>query len=157
MQNDPMNTDSAMVIPNPARNYMTPEERTQQARDVIKLMQDHGMTEHGACRAIGLNRSVFRTWAFRANLGADIARAQEALAQDQIAKCEEVLQRLEDGDIDANAARVLVDARKWFASKFLPRVYGEHRVIEHTGNVNLSVSELSEAELLARIDQLESE
>ena len=39
-------------------------------------------------------------------------------------------------------ARVELDARKWFASKFLPKRYGDKAEVEHSGNVGLTVNVL---------------
>ena len=59
------------------------------------------------------------------------------------------------GVIDAQMARVEIDARKWFASKFLPKQYGDK--IAHVGGdkddapirseVAIDVTKLSEATL----------
>ena len=36
--------------------------------------------------------------------------------------------------------RVELDARKWFASKFLPKRYGDKLDLDHSGNVGLTVT-----------------
>jgi hypothetical protein len=48
-----------------------------------------------------------------------------ALAQDQVEKVEVAIDDMRKGKIDAQMARVEIDARKWFASKFLPKRYGD--------------------------------
>lgn len=37
----------------------------------------------------------------------------------------QTMQDLKDGNIDAPAARVIIDTLKWFASKFYPKMYGD--------------------------------
>lgn len=83
------------------------------------------MSERSACAEVGISRSTFRTTALRVNSGDHYARALEALAQDQVEKAEQVIEDMRSGVIDAQQARVELDARKWFASKFLPKRYGD--------------------------------
>jgi hypothetical protein len=64
----------------------------------------------------------------------------EALAQDQVEKAEQVIEDMRNGVIDAQQARVELDARKWFASKFLPKRYGDKLDLEHKGEVGLTVN-----------------
>ncbi len=98
--------------------------REEQVNKVIELMEQ-GTTENKACEIVGINRNTFRAAALRNEVADNYARALAALAQDQVEKLEVTIQDMRSGKIDANMARVEVDARKWFASKFLPRRYGE--------------------------------
>lgn len=64
--------------------------------------------------------------------GNDYARARELQAEtfaDQVVT-------IADECEDANHARVRVDARKWAASKILPKKYGERQTVEHEGSLN---------------------
>ena len=97
------------------------------------------MSERSACAEVGISRSTFRTTALRVNSGDHYARALEALAQDQVEKAEQVIEDMRSGVIDAQQARVELDARKWFASKFLPKRYGDKLDLEHKGEVGLTV------------------
>jgi hypothetical protein len=112
-----------------------------------------GASERQACLTVGINKHAFKNWALKLQAGAQYARGMEALAQAQIAAIEDTLERLERDDIDANAARVLIDARKWFASKFLPKRYGESRTVEHVGSVT-HVHELSDEAITERLAQI---
>jgi hypothetical protein len=47
-------------------------------------------------------------------------------------------------DPDVNRDRLRIDARKWFASKVLPKKYGEKIQTEHTGTVQLTANPLDE-------------
>lgn len=58
-------------------------------------------------------------------MGDHYARALEALAQAQVEALEKTIEDMRTGTIDASMARVEIDARKWFASKFLPKRYGD--------------------------------
>jgi hypothetical protein len=114
-------------------------DRAEQVRRVLELVED-GMAEAAACREVGINRATFRAAALKVTAGDSYARALEALAQDQIEKAEQVIEDMRSGVIDAQQARVELDARKWFASKFLPKRYGDKAEVEHSGNVGLTVN-----------------
>lgn len=115
------------------------EDRAAQVRRVLELIED-GMSERSACAEVGISRSTFRTTALKVNSGDHYARALEALAADQVEKAEQVIEDMRNGIIDAQQARVELDARKWFASKFLPKRYGDKAEVEHSGNVGLTVN-----------------
>lgn len=117
---------------------MTPE-RAEQVRKVIELIED-GKSERSACAEVGINRATFRSAALKVTIGDQYARALEALAQDQVEKAEQVIDDMRAGTIDAQQARVELDARKWFASKFLPKRYGDKAEVEHSGNVGLTIN-----------------
>lgn len=111
---------------------MTPEERADQVRRVVALIEQ-GNSENSACQQVGINRATFRAAALRNEAGDNYAKALAALAQDQAEKLEQCVDDMRNGVIDAQMARVEIDARKWFASKFLPKRYGEKNAVELTG------------------------
>lgn len=106
-------------------------ERAEQVRAVLALMDD-GVSENAACIEVGINRATFRAAALRVGAGDSYARALEGLAQDQVEKVELAIERMHSGEIKPDAARIEIDARKWFASKFLPRQYGDR--IQHAND-----------------------
>lgn len=114
-------------------------DRAEQVRRVIELVED-GMSERAACAEVGINRSTFRTTALKVSSGDQYARALEALAADQVEKAEQVIEDMRAGVIDAQQARVELDVRKWFASKFLPKRYGDKAEVEHKGDVGITVN-----------------
>ena len=116
-------------------------DRTEQVKAVLALVED-GMSENAACLQVGINRATFRAAALKVTAGDNYARALEALAQDQVEKAEQVIEDMRNGVIDAQQARVELDARKWFASKFLPKRYGDKLDLEHKGEVGLTVNVL---------------
>jgi len=67
---------------------------------------------------------------------AQYARARERRAEHF---AEEIVE-IADTDPDPQRARVRVDARKWAASKLLPRVYGDNQRLEvdHTFNISIN-------------------
>lgn len=113
-------------------------DRAEQVRKVLELVEG-GMSENAACKEAGINRATFRAAALRVSAGDNYARALEALAADQVEKAEQVIEDMRNGIIDAQQARVELDVRKWFASKFLPKRYGDKLDLEHKGEVGLTV------------------
>jgi hypothetical protein len=91
------------------------------------------MSERAACDKAGISRATFRTTALRASAGDQYARALEGLALDQIEKLEQTIQDMRDGSLDPAIGRIEVDARKWFASKFLPKQFGDKLQQEVSG------------------------
>lgn len=102
----------------------------QKVRAVIDLMHE-GNSESSSCEQVGISRSTFRTTALRVLSGDEYAKALTALAESQAEKLEQCIDDMRAGVIDAQQARVEIDARKWFASKFLPKRYGDK--IAHVG------------------------
>lgn len=100
---------------------MTNEEKVAKVIELIEA----GESERSACEAAGINRGTFRTTALRLGVADQYARALSALAHAQAEALEKTIDDMRAGTIDAQMARVEIDARKWFASKFLPKQYGD--------------------------------
>ncbi len=54
------------------------------------------------------------------------ARAHEWLAERQFAELDELERQVLAGTVDPQAARVVIDSRKWRLAKMRPKVYGDH-------------------------------
>ena len=78
-------------------------------------------------------------------------RACEDMADNDADKISDVAQRVINGEIDPQAARVAIDAYKWSAGKRRPRKYGDKIEIDQTTRVavthTLDVTNLSLEEL----------
>ena len=66
-------------------------------------------------------------------------RAREAQAE---AHADRIVEIADDDTLDPNHKRIMVDARKWVASKLKPKRYGDKAEVEHSGNVGLTVNVL---------------
>jgi len=64
-------------------------------------------------------------------------RAREAQAE---AHADRIVEIADDDTLDPNHKRIMVDARKWVASKLKPKRYGDKAEVEHSGNVGLTVN-----------------
>lgn len=106
-------------------------ERANQVFTVLKLVEA-GSFETTACRVVGINRMTFRANAFKLDAAKSYARAFTALAHHQAEQIEKTITDMRNNVVDAQQARVEIDARKWFASRFLPRTYGD-KVINMSG------------------------
>lgn len=116
---------------------MPEPSNADKVRDVLDLLET-GLSETKACEKVGIARSTFRSTALRVVSGDQYARSLEALAQAQVEKLEQTIDDMREGKIDHNMARVEIDARKWFACKFLPKRYGDK--IEVDANVKGSIN-----------------
>jgi len=133
-------------------------ENHKKVMEVIRLVES-GMTERSACMKAGINRMTFRSTALRMKVEDHYARALAALAENQVALLETAIDDMRDGKIDAQMAKVEIDARKWFASKFLPKRYGEKITQEISGpdgspitQASVSLSPEQESNLAALVE-----
>lgn len=120
---------------------------------IIALIEG-GKSERAACEEIGMNRSTFRTAVLREKVDEQYARALSALALDQAEKLEQAIDDMRNGVIDHKQARVEIDARKWFASKFLPRRFGDKLDLTTDGEKINERASLSDEELTQRISEI---
>jgi hypothetical protein len=137
-------------------------ELFQKVKEVIQMIED-GNSENYACGKIGINRATFRNAALRYKVDSEYARALSALAQNQVELLEVAIGDMREGKIDAQMARVEIDARKWFASKFLPKRYGEKITQEISGpdgapitQASVSLSPEQESNLAALVELAKS-
>lgn len=92
------------------------------------------LREPGTCSM----RTFFMWLRADRDLHALYVRAREAQAEgyaDEIADIADQAAGLDAAGV--NAARLRVDARKWIAAKLLPRKYGDHVNIEHSGALSV--------------------
>ena len=101
----------------------------KQIEDILQLIET-GESERAACKKVGANRATFRSAVLREEMADQYARALVGLAADQIEKIEQTIEDMRNKTIDAQMARVEIDARKWFASKFLPKRYGDSQKLD---------------------------
>jgi len=124
---------------------------TESVADSICASVAAGGSVMAACKAIPVD---YNTWAKALRADPDLAaRFHQATLDRADVLADEIIRIADDPSHDANARRVMVDARKWVASKLRPSVYGEHMQVEHSGTIDtggLSAHDLSRlAETLA--------
>lgn len=98
---------------------------TREKIDAVLDRIEQGESERSACFNESINRATFRSAALKAGAADQYAKALEGLAAAQIEKLETTIEDMRAGTLDHQIGRIEVDARKWLASKFLPKRYGE--------------------------------
>jgi hypothetical protein len=110
------------------------------------------ITEGKSLRTICLDPAMpsaetIRVWLIDdGEFAAQYARAREEQADFY---ADEIID-IADGAKDANLARLQIDARKWKASKLVPKKYGDKLDLTHSG----SLERLSDEQLDARLAEL---
>ncbi len=122
---------------------MTQKERDKKFKEVIEAIES-GLSAKAACKELNIPISTFGDWKRKEGNSALYARAREARA-DVLA--EEIIEiadsapktidseygdKVDTGDIQQK--RLMVDARKWAASKMNPKKYGDSQQIKLAGN-----------------------
>lgn len=108
-----------------AKAKSLPAKTNAEKVEAILARMEAGETERAACLAESMVRGTFRSAVLKHQAADQYARALTGLAYDQIEKLEQTIDDMRSGLIDAQMARVEIDARKWFASKFLPKQFGD--------------------------------
>lgn len=103
------------------------------AERICKLIAE-GASKRGLCELPDMpNRSTLDDWLHKdSEFSSQYARACEARTE---AQAEEIIEIADRQDLAPDHKRVMVDARKWVASKLLPKVYGEK--VQVTAHVSL--------------------
>lgn len=70
------------------------------------------------------------------------ARAREQQADTMDDRILDTANRVEAGALEPHAAKVVIGALQWRASKLKPKVYGERQTVEHEGEVRHYVVEV---------------
>ncbi len=86
--------------------------------------------------------TVYKWLGSVASFATDYARAREDQAEDGYSRLLEIEQRVIDGDLEPNAARVAIDAIKWRLGKLKPKTYGDRLTLagDDEAPLHLSVS-----------------
>lgn len=89
----------------------------------------------------------------RAEFRRQYALAREASADADVDDIRDIARRVEKGELDPQAARVAIDAKKWSAGKRKPKVYGDSSTLRHTGADGgpVQFANMTEAEIDARL------
>ena len=72
--------------------------------------------------------------------------AMQSMAQNMF---DELLEIADDVDQEAQRSRLMVDTRKWYLSKCLPKIFGDKLNLDHSGEIGLRT--ISDDELDSRL------
>jgi len=104
--------------------------------NIDKIFADisDGISLNKACKDQSVSKQTFFN-KIRENseLKDQYARAMELRGQKFVESIEEDLRKIENKELDPASGRVIVDTKKWLASKFYPKMYGEKQALEVSG------------------------
>lgn len=100
-------------------------ERVAQGRSVASVSRDEDMPCH---------LTIWRWMNSDEEFCSRYARAIQARAMAHADGIDDLVDRAVRGEIPADVARVAIDAKKWTASRLLPKVYGDRTQVEATVN-----------------------
>ena len=86
-----------------------------------------GETLQGLARKHKMSEASLRYRLRTGDLHERFLQAHEGRAVYHAQSIEGMLDRLESGEIESDVARVSIDARKWLATKYYPRMFGERQ------------------------------
>lgn len=89
-----------------------------------------GATERSIARDYNFSPSSLRNRLNTPQLHAKYVQAHEGRAILHAHKIEDMLEKLEKGEMESDIARVSIDARKWLATKYYPKMFGERHQLE---------------------------
>lgn len=98
---------------------------------------ESGKTLHGFAVESGMSDQVMRDRLRRGELHERFIEAHQGRAVYHAQSIEGMVDRLEAGDVESDVARVSIDARKWLATKYYPRMFGERQ------EVNLKTTDMT--------------
>ncbi len=130
-----------------------PTVYTEAIGDKICEQISEGMAVASICKAKDMPapRSVYRWLRTIDGFRQNYEQAKEDQADAMVEKMLEIADSAEADN--AQVARLQVDTRKWVASKFKAKKYGDAKTITHAGSVSLT--DLSDEELERKLAQLE--
>jgi len=90
---------------------------------------ESGETLHGFAVDHGMTGQVLRDRLRRGELHERFIEAHQGRAVYHAQSIEGMIDRLEGGEVESDVARVSIDARKWLATKYYPRMFGERQEV----------------------------
>ena len=112
-------------------------------KDDVKFWDDFfsriemGETLHGFAESNNMTNQSLRRRLRNGDLHERFIEAHQGRAVYHAQSIEGMIDRLESGDVESDVARVSIDARKWLATKYYPRMFGERQ------EVNLKTTDMT--------------
>lgn len=96
--------------------------------------------------------SVIKWLSENPDFSAQYARARESGIDSQADEMHDLEMKVLNGELDPNAFRAAMDARKWRMARQHPRKYGDRLNLDHSGE--MTFNNKSDDELKSRLSQL---
>jgi len=118
-----------------------PSTYTEEIGEEICARIADGMTvrQMDATPGMPTQRALYRWLEQYPDFSRRYARAREMSGQASESKIVAIQDELRAGRIDANQARVLLDAERWLAAKRAPRTHGDRVEVEHSGQIDQGI------------------
>lgn len=110
-----------------------PHDKRQEIVDkVCEYVMDMPLVQ--ACDKAGVGKSTFFSWIVEDEGFSDqYARARKAISYNIDQEIDSITAAIENEEMKPDAARVILDAKKWLAGKRNPKVYGNNSDITSGG------------------------
>lgn len=132
-----------------------PQRQTRSAEVAPRILEivAQGESLLSACRTVGLAHSTFlEACAKDEKLADQYACARLSGADVEFEGMRDLEEKVLRGELDPQAFRVAMDARKWRLARKSPRKYGDRTAVDVTGDMTLTaVSKLSTDEIEAML------
>ncbi len=86
-----------------------------------------------ACEGLISPRALYSRLARDPEFAQMYARAREFRGDSRAERIDNIMKRLEIGEVDCNTAKVLIDTIKWQCAHERPHRYGDRTALEHSG------------------------
>ncbi len=104
-------------------------QKQQMQFDTICARITDGMSLRAACDFDDVpTRETIRLW-LESDDGELVAQYERAREEQADHYADEIIEIADNQDIEPNSRRIMVDARKWIASRLKPKVYGDKLAI----------------------------
>lgn len=101
------------------------------AQEIVRLISEEGQSLRQAAKSVGITAPAFNQWCHKnPDLALQYASAREDRSDYLV---EDALKIADDPKIDPAQKRIMVDTRKWFASKLNAKRYGDKVDVNHGG------------------------
>lgn len=121
--------------PGPKKKDLKDRKITPEMFDAVLAEISTGISVVKACEAVGVNRNTFKAMAQESEeLHTKYAHARVRCADSQFEKIEELEQELQDGEIDHQTYRALMDSMKWRLARMKPQSYGDAKKVDHVSS-----------------------
>ena len=111
------------------------------AEQIVEQMWN-GKSLRSAAESMGTTHSTFLRWAEQdEHLANQYARAMFVRAEVHAERIEQVVNKVESGELKPDQGRVMADTLKWIASKLNPRRYGDKVMSEVDMTLRISIDD----------------
>lgn len=117
------------------------------------IAQGHSKRQIGEMDGLPSRGTIDEWLLIHEGFSSQYARACEIRAEGH---AEELVDIADNREIPADHKRLMLDARKWSASKLLPK-YSDRSEVTHKGEISVKPQEMTKEQIVARLAALQAE